>query len=152
MARALFGPRVSELAVYQSWDANYCGTACTLLRLCENNFRIGLYGDSTPAAEGFAGALLSQANGRKVWVKSSELVSLFLTEAAEWERLLQVATTKAPHRLTGLAANRAVPARIGGRASLIWRHSLDDVPVVEIQTALWDCEEIVQSLRLMSAG
>ena len=138
LARALFGPSASELAVYQSVETEWSGTSVALLRLCENNFRVGLYGSSLNLGD----ALTTAALGRRVWVKPTGLVSLFLTEGPEWEHLARVATTKAPHRLVGLTSHRAVPARIDGHAALLWRHSVGGVPSVEVQTAPADSEAV----------
>jgi hypothetical protein len=142
LARDFFGPWASELAVYQSQDTEWSGVPCALLRVCENNFRVSVHG----VAAGLEEALTEAATGCRVWVKPAGLASLFLREGPEWEQLAKTATTKAPHRLTGLAMNHAVPARIVDCAALIWRHGVNDSPAIEIQTALADQEAIKQSL------
>ena len=138
LARDFFGPWASELAVYQSRDTEWSGVPCALLRVCENNFRVGVPGGTA----GFEEALTEAANGRRVWVKPAGLASLFLREGLEWEHLAKTAMTKAPYRLTGLAMNRAVPARIADRAALIWRHDVYGRAVIEIQTAPADTEAV----------
>lgn len=128
LARALFGPEASALSVYQSLETQWGGAACSLLRLCENNFRV------SGAADGFAEAFKSAAIGKRIWIKPSRLASLFLGEDA-LASLPPVCSPKPPHRLAGLPPGRAVPASVGACAVLVWRHSVGGVPAVEIQTA-----------------
>ena len=132
-ARVLFSEEVSQLAAYQSLETRWQGASCSLLRLCENNYRVGIHSAEEAPAE----ALRAAAAGRRVWVKPSRLATLRLGEEA-LASLLPVTTVKPPHRLAGLGQNRAVPARIAGRAALVWRHPVGGVPTVEIQAALGD--------------
>ena len=41
VARALFGEAAARLSVWQSLDTDWDGSPCSVLRLCEGNFRIG---------------------------------------------------------------------------------------------------------------
>ena len=147
LARDLFGSAVSELGVYQSLETEWRGAPCALLRLCENNFRVGFSADAgSVRPAGWEDTLKANTDGRRVWAKPSMLASIFLEEGPPWEQLGQIGTTKAPHRLAGLPCHRAVPAQIAGRAALVWRHSVEGASVVEIQTAPADCAAIRKSL------
>ena len=126
LACVVFGSAACKLSVYQSLETAHSGQGCSLLRLGENNFRVGVQGLSKSLAE----TLNSAAAGKRVWVKQSTLTRLILGEDAQ-ETLLNISTVKPPHRLTGLLNNRAVPVRIGDFAALVWRHRT----IFEVQTA-----------------
>ncbi len=126
LACTVFGSAACKLSVYQSLETAHSGMGCSLLRLSENNFRIGVQGQSESLAE----ALNTAAAGKRVWVKQSALTRLILGEEAQ-ERLLKISTVKPPHRLAGLPNNRAVPVRVGDFAALVWRHRT----TFELQTA-----------------
>ena len=68
VARALFGEGAARLSVWQSLDTEWGGAPCSVLRLCEGNFRVGLYGGD---ADALGQALKEAARGRRVWVKPS---------------------------------------------------------------------------------
>ena len=145
LACELFGPAVSELAVYQSQDTDWGETHCALLRLCENNFRAGFYGAiSADDQADFEDRLRANAAARRVWIKRTSLASIFLSAEPEWNTLEQITTTKVPHRLTGLPVNRAVPARIADHAVLVWRHFLEGRLTVEVQVAPGELEAVRQ--------
>ena len=126
LANVVFGPAACKLSVYQSLETKYSGLDCSLLRLSENNFRVGVQGQSESLAE----ALNTAAAGKRVWVKQNTLTRLALSEEAQ-ETLLKISTVKPPHRLAGLPNNRAVPVRIDDFAALVWRHRT----IFEVQTA-----------------
>ena len=126
LASVVFGSAVCKLSVYQSLETEHSGLDCSLLRLSENNFRVGVQGQSESLAE----ALNTAAAGKRVWVKQNTLTRLDLSEEAQ-ETLLKISTVKPPHRLAGLPNNRAVPVRIGDFAALVWRHRT----TFELQTA-----------------
>ena len=122
-ARALFGEAAARLSVWQSLDTAHG----SLLRLCEGNFRVGLSGGDPGALEA---ALHEAARGRRLWVRAAQAAA-FLAEDS-LERLLPAAIVKPPHRLAGLPPGRAVPARLDGRAVLLWRHTVGGTPTLEV--------------------
>ena len=141
VARALFGEAVARLSVWQSREADRDGIPCSLLRLCEGNFRLGLHGRDTGA---LASALEQVARGRRVWVKSGHRAALHVRDAVE--AIIPVATVKPPHRLAGLPMNRAVPARLEDRAVLLWRHTVGGVRLVEVHMAAPDLDGVRATL------
>lgn len=143
LARALFGTEVSHLAAFQSLQTECGGAACSLLRLCENNFRVRA--DGKPAQ--LADTLCEAASGRQVWVKPSALASLLLEEE-EWRLLRGAASVKPPHRLTELPVSRAVPARIAGCAVLVWHHPINGINTLEVQTAPDDLGKVSAALKV----
>ena len=146
LARSLFGVNVSDLSAYQSMETECEGTACSLLRLCENNFRVSVYEDAA-----LEQGLQAAAIGRRVWVKPSVLTSLLLDDGqAAWESLTQAGTAKPPHRLIGLPQERAVPVHFGEPAALVWRHPVRGVSSIEVQTAAADLEAVRRLLSSIS--
>ena len=137
VARQLFGASVDRIAPFQSLETQLSGSACSVLRLCEANFRIGWTGDAAEFQ-----AIIQPFLGRQVWVKQFDWLAALKLSAADrdWGELDwgQIAVAKPPHRLTGLANHCAAPARIEGRALLVWRHPLLGWPAVEFQMAAGD--------------
>jgi hypothetical protein len=122
-AQQLFGVQITRLAPFQSQETTLNGHSCSVLRLCEGNFRIGWTGEP----------ILAPPNQR-VWVKSfSWLATLILpaTLDLDWASF---AIPKPPHRIVGLANHCAAPARIDGVAVLLWKHQLEQ-PVIELHMA-----------------
>lgn len=109
-AQTLVGEAAGKLAPFQSLETTVADYPCSLLRLCENNFRLGIQGNF---------AIQAPAKMR-VWVKRCETIKAIALPNSEQNLLLQIATTKPPHRLQEIALNRAVPARINGISVLIW--------------------------------
>ncbi|PPS45110.1 hypothetical protein [Chroococcidiopsis sp. TS-821] len=124
-AKTLVGDAAGRLAPFQSLEATIADYPCSLLRLCENNFRLGVRGV----------AIQSPAKMR-VWVKQCETIQAIALPNSSTPNLLQIATTKPPHRLQNLALNRAIPARINNISVLIWYHSPLEKPVLELHTAV----------------
>ena len=141
VAQALFGEQVSRLSVWQSLDTDRNGTSCSVLRLCQGNYRVGAYGGD---ADALGQALSEAAHGKRVWVKPCGLSSLIAQDAPEL--LLPVATVKPPHRLAGLPGDHAVPARLGDCAVLLWRHTVTARAVLEVQTAAGDFAAVRETL------
>ncbi len=142
-AQDLAGDAVTKLAPFQSLETQVAEARCGILRLCEGNFRLGLQGGS----EGFE-RLLQQAQVKaRVWAsRSDRMRAIAIPEAAGLELLPQLATTKPPHRLIGLQANCAVPARIDHRSVLIWQHPLLGQPAFELQVAVENMEHVKAKL------
>jgi hypothetical protein len=139
VAIALFSTEVTHLAPFQSLTAEFNHQPCSVVRLCENNFRVALpTGD-----DAIQGAIANL--GLKVWVKRGDRTATLLLPAEEGlERLSQIATTKPIYTLSPFPLHRAVPARINGIAILAWHHLWNGQPKLAIQTAIQD-SEVIQS-------
>lgn len=129
-ASSLAGETAHRLSVFQSQTITIAGETCSLLRLCEKNFRLSA---SQTATEKIESHLKPAQNQWCVWVNRCEnLGILALPDAWGMTFLQENATPKPPHRLQGLWRDRAVPARLNGTAILIWRRP----QWVELQLAL----------------
>ncbi len=130
--KALFGSGVDQIAPWRSLALSWQGQPLSLLRLCENNFRIGLEGNP----QTLAAALQAVTTDYKVWWRACDrMVSLAIPAAIGLDLVESIAIPKPPHRLVGLPDNCALPCRIEGNAVVIWRHCLLGQSVLELQTA-----------------
>lgn len=127
-AIALFSPAVSRIAPFQSLETTFQQQPCSVLRLCENNFRVAFWADIP-----FEAAIA--ALDLQVWVKRCPAAVLVFPAAAGLRQLAAIATTKPIYRLVPFPSDRAVPARIEGRAILAWHRMWRGEPRLEIQTA-----------------
>jgi len=127
-AIALFTPAISRIAPFQSLTTNFHHQPCSVLRLCENNFRVAL-----PANLAFNQAIADLS--LQVWSKPCPAATFVVPTALGLARLPQIATTKPTHTLEPFPCDRAVPARINGVAILAWHHSWCGQPILNIQTA-----------------
>ncbi|HHP7244347.1 MAG TPA: hypothetical protein ACFE0H_06640 [Elainellaceae cyanobacterium] len=130
-ARAVFGDSVGNIAPFQSIETTYQMYPCSVLRLCEGNFRVAIapevsFQDDTQAIH----------SPLRMWLKPSTLVAIALADEVGMNILPQIATTKSIYRLDLLQANCAAPARINDIAVLIWRHRVAGTPIVELHVAL----------------
>jgi hypothetical protein len=137
VAQQLFGHQVDRIAPFQSLQTQLDGDDCSVLRLCEGNFRIGSAGD--PAA---FQAILQPLLGAQVWVKQFDWLAVLTLIDPDGSALdfdwSTIAAAKPPHRLSDLANHCAAPARIDDKALLIWRHPVLGQPAVELQMAARD--------------
>ncbi len=128
-ALQVFGPEANRIAPFQSFSTSWQQQPCTVLRLCQQNFRVAL-----PQEAALNVAI--QALELNLWVKPcTTLATIFLPRAEGLERLPNLATTKPLYPLDPLPLDRAVPARIENYAVLIWHHTWDAQPYLAIQTA-----------------
>ncbi|PSN17200.1 hypothetical protein C7271_18995 [filamentous cyanobacterium CCP5] len=134
-AIALFSAAVSQLAPFQSVTTRFNQQPCSVLRLCENNFRVVLSDDT-----GFSQAVASLES--KVWVSPSPTANLRLPATRGIERLAQIATTKPVYRLDPFPCDRAVPARIDGAAIVAWHLPWQGQPRLLIQAAAADLRTV----------
>ncbi|MEB3357640.1 MAG: hypothetical protein VKK04_13005 [Synechococcales bacterium] len=134
-AIALFSPSISHLAPFQSLTMMFDQQPCVVLRLCENNFRVVL-----PAGVAFDRVVTNL--GLNVWVKPCQTATFIVPVASGLGRLAQIATTKPLFTLDPFPCDRAVPARIDGRAILAWHHLWEGQPRLLIQTANADVDLI----------
>ncbi len=147
VAKQLFGAKIDRIAPFQSLETQLDGADCSVLRLCEANFRIGWTGE--PAV--FL-AIMQPLLSHKIWLKQFNwLAVLRLRETDGWHDFDwgSIAVAKPPHRLSGLADHCAAPARLNGKALLIWRHSVLGEPAVEFQMAT--CDQAAIKIQLESA-
>jgi hypothetical protein len=132
VAITLFGSAADTIAPWRSLQLDWQGRSLSLLRLCENNFRIGLEGNPQP----LVAALRTAAVDAQVWWRPCDrMVSSAILAASSVDLLPQIAIPKPPHRLLGLPDDCALPCRIAGNAVVVWRHSLQGQSAFEIQTA-----------------
>ncbi|MEO0984882.1 MAG: hypothetical protein AAFY20_04965 [Cyanobacteria bacterium J06639_14] len=127
-AIALFTPQISHIAPFQSLTTTFNQQPCSVLRLCENNFRVAL-----SEATLFDQAV--DALGLQVWAKPYPAAVLVVPTDFGLQRLTEIARTKPIYTLNPFPCDRAVPARIDGTAILAWHHSWQGQPRLEIQTA-----------------
>ena len=134
VAKQLFGDPIDRIAPFQSLETQLNGYPCSVLRLCEGNFRIGWTGSTAEFQ-----TILQPLLGYRIWVKQFDwLAALTLgSQICDWDNFDwgRLAVAKPPHRLTGLANHCAAPARIQNQALLIWRHPVLGEPGVELQMA-----------------
>jgi hypothetical protein len=130
--KTLFGEQVDRIAPFQSLEAELDSTSCSVLRLCEGNFR--LHWSGTP--DRLESMLQSAATGQRVWVKQLPwLVSVTLPTDVNLAKLAQVAIAKPPFSLPSLALHCAAPARLETLSILVWRHTLQTSEILELHTA-----------------
>ncbi|MEM6353274.1 MAG: hypothetical protein AAF766_21190 [Cyanobacteria bacterium P01_D01_bin.14] len=138
---AVFGEAVSHLGPFQSFETELDGQACSVLRLCDRNFRIA---DAPTLAEHLQRL---QAN---VWLRQFEWLSRVWLPADRLPDLTKAATVRPPHRIVGLPDRRAVPAQLAGVAVLLWHHDSahPDLrkPVIECHVARQDIDRLLQHL------
>ncbi|MDX2214986.1 MAG: hypothetical protein SFY66_16985 [Oculatellaceae cyanobacterium bins.114] len=143
--KTLFGDQCDRIAPFQSFEAELDHTPCSVLRLCEGNFRIRWAGD----ADHLKSMLYSVTTDQRVWVKQFPwLVSVQLPHTLDTVKLSQMAIAKLPFSLTSLALNCAAPARIETLSVLVWRHTLQTTETLELHTARKSLEMLEHSLAL----
>ncbi|MGF1482699.1 MAG: hypothetical protein ACFB4I_25030 [Cyanophyceae cyanobacterium] len=135
LAKKLVGDRAVRIAPFQSCEAQLLNFPCSVLRLCEGNFRIGIQGQVAEIET----ILQKHQAGLKVWLKPCRAMqAITLTETLGLKILPQLMTAKPPYRLKGLQNNCAVPARLDGMAVLCWRHAIAGAAVVELHVGAKD--------------
>ncbi|MEL6469805.1 MAG: hypothetical protein AAFQ74_08760 [Cyanobacteria bacterium J06623_4] len=127
VAQTLFGESVADLAAFQSLETSLKGKDCSVLRLCDRNFRI-LYSDDIKP--------IISSLSCNVFVHQYSWLTSFSLPADRLKALTINATVRAPHRLTNLPNHQAVPAQLENMAMLIWQHSSSKTPTIDIHTAL----------------
>lgn len=130
-ARAVFGDSVGKIAPFQSIETTYQTFPCSVLRLCEGNFRVAIAPEVS-----FQEDTQAIHSNLRMWLKPSEpLVAIALPDEMGMDMLPKIATTKPIYRLDSLQPNCAAPARINGIAVLVWRHSIAGTPAIELHVA-----------------
>ena len=142
VAKSLFGDQVGCIAAFQSVETSLEGCPCSVLRLCEGNFRITWQGNSTILEQAF-----QRVQGKRAWLKRFDwLGAIALSESVGLTLIPQIAVPIPPHRLKGMLLNCAAPARIEGTAVLIWRHLVLGQSAFELHTAVKDLETVKAKL------
>ena len=125
-ARALFGEVVDHLAPFQSLETELEGEACSVLRLCDRNFRITYPG---PLDQ-----LIAPLN-LQLWVTQLPWMAAIIFPSASLPALAAQATVRAPHRLPPLPLHRAVPTQVAQISVLMWHHPMAGQPALELHLA-----------------
>jgi hypothetical protein len=135
MVKSRFGQAVDRIAPFQSLETVLDGESCSVLRLCEGNFRISCSGNLT---------IVDSDRNYRAWIKQFDWLSAIAVPDSALSHLQKLARPKPPFRLNDLKLNCAIPARIDGIAVLIWRHSPCDLPIIEIHAAQKDLNGIMR--------
>lgn len=140
--KALVGQEVDRIAPFQSLEAEIEGISCSVLRLCEGNFRLSWQGKNRRLLS----YLESTAAGQRVWVQQFPWLSaILLPERISLDHLIELAVAKPPFRLSALALHCAAPARIVGRSILVWRHPIQGREQIELHLAAQQ-QQAIESL------
>ena len=140
-AIALFTPAISRIAPFQSLATSFNHQHSSVLRLCENNFRVAL-----PASFAFGRSIADQ--DIQVWSKPCPAATLVVPTDLGLARLPKISTTKPLYTLTPFPCDRAVPARINGVAIQAWHHSWCRQPRLVIQMASANINTIREAFSL----
>lgn len=138
VAQRLFGEAVGYLAPFQSLETVVAGQDCSVLRLCDRNFRIAYPG---PLNQHIAPLQAS------VWIKQYSWLSAVFLPESQLSHLANQATVRPPHRLANLPNHQAVPAQLDDIAILIWRHPTQGSPTVELHTARTAANDLLKKIR-----
>lgn len=141
--KTLASDRITTIAPFQSIETTVAGNDCSILRLCEGNFRLVYLGNPQVLESA------RQIQGHQVWLKRFQwLGAISISESVGLDYLPQIAIPKPPHRLEGLECDRALPARIDGISILIWRHQVLNQPAFELHAAFKNLERIKSIFNL----
>ncbi|MEO1404133.1 MAG: hypothetical protein AAFV72_23185 [Cyanobacteria bacterium J06635_1] len=132
-AKTLFGEAIDHLAPFQSLETTLQGRACSVLRLCDRNFRIA-----------YTGRLdhMVAALDKDLWVKQFDWLGSVSLPVNLFSSLTKHAKVRPPHRLTTLPNHCAVPAQLNNIPVLIWRHPVHNQPTLDLHVANTDLETL----------
>ena len=128
----IFGESVGQLAPFQSLETVLGGQDCSVLRLCDRNFRI------------VAPSL--QVAAQQVYLRQFDWLSRIRLPIEQLSLLPPVATVRPPHRLKNLPESCAVPIQVSGIAVLLWHHAYQGQPILEGHTARHSLETLLNAL------
>lgn len=137
VAKALFGEAVDRLAPFQSMETELDGVPCSVLRLCDRNFRI-IY----PGTLDQKVAAIQAEKQAELWVKQLSWMGAIALPFEQAELLIQQATTRPPHRHTNLPCHCAVPVQIQQIPALLWHHPIQEKPSLEVHLAINHLKQI----------
>ncbi|MEA5465844.1 hypothetical protein VB741_19115 [Leptothoe sp. PORK10 BA2] len=138
VAMQLFGNDVGYLAPFQSMETVLQGKDCSVLRLCDRNFRIVYAGDLAQ--------LISQPQPA-IWLTQFDWLGSLCLPISELPTIMAQATVRPPHRLDHIPNHQAVPAQFAGMPILIWHHPTQGKPTLELHLAHKDLETLGQKLN-----
>jgi hypothetical protein len=142
VAKLLFGDAVDRLSPFQSLETELQGEACSVLRLCDRNFRIAYPG---PLDQ------FDVFRDRNVWIRQFAWLGEVSLPIEQLPTLIAQATVRPPHRLINLPDHQAVPAQLDSIALLIWRHPSKGQPALELQTARTNLDRLVERIGMLGA-
>lgn len=144
--KTVVGPSIDRIAPFQSMEVKIDQVPCSILRLCEGNFRIRFQGDASDLLL----RLNTAIEGQRVWLQQFPwLGSMLAPEAIALRDLSSIAIPKPPFHLSALALHCAAPARMDGISVLVWRHLLDGRDRLELQVARTQFEAIATRLTAL---
>ena len=161
LVKVLVGEVGTQITLFESIDFIFTGYQYSVLRLGEEHFRLGLYGElGTYGGLNFQETLTQAMTGLQVSVrKCNEISAGNITTSARSMRLTaycaialpqssglnilsKTAIVEPPYRLEEMPLNRAVAAKIEDIPVLIWRHQLLSQRVFELHSPVGDVEAI----------
>ena len=138
VAKHLFGEDVGYLSPFQSMETVLRGTDCSVLRLCDRNFRIFYPGPLQPLIDPL------QAN---IWLKQFDWLTSLTLPVSFLSPISSQATVRPPHRLDPLPNHQAVPAQLHGIPMVIWQHPKQGQSVLELHLARKHVETLAGHLE-----
>jgi hypothetical protein len=142
VAKALFGDAVDCLSAFQSLETELQGKPCSVLRLCERNFRIAYPG---PLDQ------FGIFRDRNVWIREFAWLGAISLPIEQLPTPIAQAAVRPPHRLTNLPNHQAVPAQLDGIALMIWRHPSQGQPALELHAARVNLDRLVERIGMLDA-
>ncbi len=139
---ALFGEAVGHLAPFQSLETVLAGKDCSVLRLCDRNFRIAYSGP----LDSLVAPLQAQ-----VWIREYDWLGVVAIAPHQLPQLTAQATVRPPHRLQNLPNHQAVPAQLADIAIVIWQHSPQGEPVLDLHLARTDVNRLLEIVSFETA-
>lgn len=137
-AKYLVGEKVGYLAPFQSMETVLEGQDCSVLRLCDRNFRFVYPGPLDQLAAPLQG---------NIWLKQFDWLTRMSLPINFLSQIISQATVRPPHRLEQLPDHRATPAQFQGIPLLIWQHPSQGKPSVELHVARKDLETLTLKLE-----
>ncbi|MEM6256062.1 MAG: hypothetical protein AAF821_24380 [Cyanobacteria bacterium P01_D01_bin.156] len=131
VAKDLFGQEVGYLAPFQSIETMFEGKNCSILRLCERNFRIAYSAPLHPLIDPL------HAN---IWFKQFDWLARIVLPSRFLPTIVSQATVRPPHRLRNIPNHQAAPAQFNDIPVLLWQHPNQGKASLELHCAQKDLE------------
>lgn len=131
------GEPIDRIAPFQSLETQIADVNCSVLRLCEGNFRIACYQENSSLAQAFTDLPFD-----RFWIKQFDWLGSLILPESTLAPLRSIAIAKPPYRLENLLLHCAVPARIDGISVVIWRHPIAEQSAIELHTARQDLVQL----------
>ncbi|MEO0396308.1 MAG: hypothetical protein AAF243_10050 [Cyanobacteria bacterium P01_A01_bin.137] len=133
VAKQLFGEEVGHLGPFQSLETVLEDKDCSVLRLCDLNFRISYPGPLHQLVDPI------QAN---IWLNQFDWLSRLYPPINLLSQIISQATVRPPHRLDIIPNHHAVPAQLHDIPLLIWQHPIQKQRGLELHLACQDRERL----------